>query len=151
MLVMEMAAGGDLLEYINRKLRLNENEACKMFHQIVDGVEYCHRKKIVHRDLKLENILLNKDLQIKIADFGLSNSIKFGQKMGTPCGTLHYQSPEQVSRFFSLYIKLILFTVGYLSDFPSLLCSLLLCFLAFILRFVGVSSWVQKVIFGAWE
>lgn len=47
-------------------------------------------------DLKLENILMNRDGTIKIADFGLSNTIKFGQKMGTACGTPSYTAPEMV-------------------------------------------------------
>ena len=61
MLVMEYADGGELFEYIARKARLTEAEACSFLHQIVAGVEYCHRKRILHRDLKLENILMNRD------------------------------------------------------------------------------------------
>ena len=78
-------------------MRLPEVETCRIFHQIVGGVEYCHRAKIIHRDLKLENILLDKDGSVKIADFGLSNSIKFGQKMDTNCGTPSYTPPEQIN------------------------------------------------------
>ncbi len=77
-----------------------------MFQQIVAGVDYCHRKKIIHRDLKLENILMNRNLEIKIADFGLSNTIKFGQKMGTACGTPSYTAPEMVRRMRILYRNL---------------------------------------------
>lgn len=92
MLVMEYADSGELLTFTAKKVRLTEPEACRIFSQILSGVEYCHRKKIVHRDLKLENILLNGDT-IKIADFGLSNSIKFGQKNNTACGTPSYIAP----------------------------------------------------------
>lgn len=97
MLVMEYADGGELLSFVSSRKRLGEHETCMMFHQIVSGVEYCHRAKIIHRDLKLENILLDKHGNIKIADFGLSNTIKFGQKMDTNCGTPSYTPPEQLS------------------------------------------------------
>lgn len=97
MLVMEFADGGELYNYALEKMRLPEVETCRLFHQIVSGVEYCHRAKIIHRDLKLENILLDKQGNVKIADFGLSNSIKFGQKMDTNCGTPSYTPPEQIN------------------------------------------------------
>ena len=106
MLVMEFADSGELLEYIAKKVRLNEVEACKIFHQILSGLEYCHRKKIIHRDLKLENILMNKDGTIKIADFGLSNTIRFGQKMDTACGTPSYTPPEMVFYHKNLFINI---------------------------------------------
>lgn len=83
MLVMEYAGGGELFSRVSQKNRLTELESCILFQQILSGVEYCHRAKIIHRDLKLENILLSVEGQVKIADFGLSNSIKFGQKMDT--------------------------------------------------------------------
>lgn len=57
------------------------------------SVPWC---QVIHRDLKLENILLDDQGTVKVADFGLSNSIKFGQKMNTNCGTLSYTCPEQV-------------------------------------------------------
>jgi serine/threonine protein kinase len=97
MLVMEYAGGGELYNYVAQRQRLGEAETCRLFHQIVSGVEYCHRAKVIHRDLKLENILLDKGGNVKIADFGLSNSIKFGQKMDTNCGTPSYTCPEQIS------------------------------------------------------
>jgi serine/threonine protein kinase len=95
-LAMEYADGGELFEYVEKKSRLDEIEGCRLFHEIVSGVEYCHRMKIIHRDLKLENILMDSNGTIKIADFGLSNSIKFGQKMNTNCGTPSYTCPEQI-------------------------------------------------------
>lgn len=96
-LVMEFARGGELLEYISKKRVLSERETNRIVHQMVDGIDYCHKKNVIHRDLKLENVLLDESGCIKIADFGLSNSIKFGQKMGTDCGTPSYTSPEQIS------------------------------------------------------
>ena len=103
MLVMEYAGGGELYTYVQRQRRLNEVECCRIFTQILNGVEYCHRAKIIHRDLKLENILLTEAIgdtqqaNVKIADFGLSNSIKFNEKMGTNCGTPSYTCPEQIT------------------------------------------------------
>lgn len=98
LLVMEYAAGGELLKVVQSKRRIGEIEACRLFQQIVDGVEYCHREKIIHRDLKLENILLDEQGNVKIADFGLSNTIKFGRKsLGTNCGTPAYTCPEQIA------------------------------------------------------
>lgn len=96
MLAMEYAGGGELQTFLESRRRLPEMETCRIFHQIVSGVEYCHRAKIIHRDLKLENILLDEEGIVKIADFGLSNTIKFGQKMNTNCGTPSYTSPEQI-------------------------------------------------------
>jgi 5'-AMP-activated protein kinase catalytic alpha subunit len=96
LLVMEYASGGELYDRVEESGRVDEITACGLFKQIVAGVEYCHRAKIIHRDLKLENILLGDDGEIKIADFGLSNSIKFGQQLDTNCGTPSYTCPEQL-------------------------------------------------------
>ena len=101
MLVMEYAGGGELFSYVSAQRRLPEPESCRLFSQIIAGVEYCHRAKIIHRDLKLENILLTEHSassppSVKIADFGLSNSIRLNEKMGTNCGTPSYTCPEQI-------------------------------------------------------
>ena len=71
---MEYASGGELFDYIVSKGRVKEHEACKFFQQIIDGVEYLHSLNIVHRDLKPENLLLDLNKNIKIVDFGLSNT-----------------------------------------------------------------------------
>jgi len=98
LLVMEYAGGGELFSYVAGKHRLSEVETCRLFQQIISGVEYCHRAKIIHRDLKLENILLDKAGQVKIADFGLSAiKFEFGQKMDTSCGTPSYTCPEAIT------------------------------------------------------
>ena len=96
LIIMEYASGGELLDYIAKEKNqiLSEPQACKIFNSILAGLEYCHRRKVIHRDLKLENILLDKNGNIKIADFGLSNTINFGQKMSTNCGTPNYIAPE---------------------------------------------------------
>ncbi|XP_041325330.1 MAP/microtubule affinity-regulating kinase 4-like, partial [Pyrgilauda ruficollis] len=61
---------------------------------IVSAVHYCHQKNIVHRDLKAENLLLDADANIKIADFGFSNEFSRGSKLDTFCGSPPYAAPE---------------------------------------------------------
>ena len=75
-------------------MRLSEEESKVIFKQIVDGVAYMHDKNIIHRDLKLENVLINNDKVIKIIDFGFSTSVKGDKKVSFMCGTPHYMSPD---------------------------------------------------------
>ncbi|XP_067226581.1 NUAK family SNF1-like kinase 1 [Chanodichthys erythropterus] len=96
-MVMEYASGGELYEYIQQKQRLTEEEARHFFRQITSAVHYCHKNGVVHRDLKLENILLDKDLNVKLADFGLSNRYMRGRCLDTFCGSPLYASPEIVN------------------------------------------------------
>lgn len=94
-LIMEYAINGDLKNYILKKNGfLEENEARTFFVQIVKGVYYCHSKHIVHRDLKLENILLDENMVCKIADFGLSDFVNVDQNIKTEAGTKAYIAPE---------------------------------------------------------
>ena len=90
-------SGGELFDYIVSKGRLSADEARNFFHQIISGVEYCHFQKIVHRDLKPENLLLDNNLNLKIADFGLSNIMKDGDFLRTSCGSPNYAAPEVIS------------------------------------------------------
>ena len=62
--------------------------------QIVSAVQYCHQKQIIHRDLKAENLLLDSEMNIKIADFGFSNEFIHGNKLDTFCGSPPYAAPE---------------------------------------------------------
>jgi 5'-AMP-activated protein kinase catalytic alpha subunit len=96
-LVNEYVSGGELFDYIVSKGRLSADEARSFFHQIISGVEYCHFQKIVHRDLKPENLLLDANLNIKIADFGLSNLMRDGDFLRTSCGSPNYAAPEVIS------------------------------------------------------
>lgn len=96
-LVNEYVSGGELFDYIVSKGRLSADEARNFFHQIISGVEYCHFQKIVHRDLKPENLLLDNNLNIKIADFGLSNLMRDGEFLRTSCGSPNYAAPEVIS------------------------------------------------------
>lgn len=96
-MIMEYVSGGELFEYIVKHGRLVENEARRFFQQIVSGVDYCHRHMVVHRDLKPENLLLDHNLNVKIADFGLSNMMMDGEFLRTSCGSPNYASPEIIS------------------------------------------------------
>ena len=96
-LVMEYASNGELFEYITKNTKLNEQEACKFFQQIVSGVEYLQRLKIVHRDLKPKNMLLDYENNVKIVDFSLSNIYKPGQLLNTSCGSPCYAAPEMIA------------------------------------------------------
>jgi 5'-AMP-activated protein kinase catalytic alpha subunit len=78
-MIMEYVSGGELFDYIVKNGRLGEEEARRFFQQIVSGVDYCHRHMVVHRDLKPENLLLDDSLNVKIADFGLSNMMMDGE------------------------------------------------------------------------
>ena len=65
-----------------------------ILRQVISGVEYCHRNMIVHRDLKAENVLLDTNLNVKIADFGFSNVMYDGHFLKTSCGSPNYAAPE---------------------------------------------------------
>jgi tRNA A-37 threonylcarbamoyl transferase component Bud32 len=79
--VMELCAGGDLLNYVRKRRKLNENTAKVVFKQILEGLHYCHSNNVLHRDIKLDNILLDSRGEVKIGDFGVSKIVKDGELM----------------------------------------------------------------------
>ncbi|QSS61032.1 carbon catabolite derepressing protein kinase [Histoplasma capsulatum] len=87
----------ELFDYLVKRGRCSDEEARKFFQQIICAVEYCHRHKIVHRDLKPENLLIDKERNVKIADFGLSNIMTDGNFLKTSCGSPNYAAPEVIS------------------------------------------------------
>ena len=94
-IVMERPIRGDLFNYICSKGRLSMDEASFIFYQIVNGIQYLHKNKIVHRDMKPENIMLTKDMIVKIGDFGLSKYFKSSEsRLKTNCGSPCYSAPE---------------------------------------------------------
>ena len=97
LMVMEYAGGGDLLQYVKKRKRLEEDEARRIFKQIIYGLAHCHCRSVLHRDIKLDNILLDNEGEIKICDFGVSRVIKRGQRITEQCGTPAYIAPEIIS------------------------------------------------------
>ncbi|XP_068156919.1 serine/threonine-protein kinase par-1 [Drosophila tropicalis] len=93
-IVSEYASQGEIFDYIAKYGRMSESAARFKFWQIISAVEYCHKKGIVHRDLKAENLLLDFNMNIKIADFGFSNHFKPGELLATWCGSPPYAAPE---------------------------------------------------------
>ncbi|ESO02651.1 hypothetical protein HELRODRAFT_66187 [Helobdella robusta] len=93
-LVMEYASGGEVFDFLVAHGKMKEKEARAKFRQIVSAVQYCHKKLILHRDLKAENLLMDGDFNIKIADFGFSNEFSHGSKLDTFCGSPPYAAPE---------------------------------------------------------
>ncbi|XVF62351.1 hypothetical protein PTKIN_Ptkin09bG0000600 [Pterospermum kingtungense] len=96
-MALEYATGGELFDRIASKGKLSEAEGRKFFQQLIDGVSYCHNKGVFHRDLKLENILIDAKGNIKISDFGLSalpQHIREDGLLHTTCGSPNYVAPE---------------------------------------------------------
>ncbi|KAG0314898.1 serine/threonine-protein kinase KIN2 [Dissophora globulifera] len=93
-MVLEHVDGGQMLDYIISHGKLKEKHARKFARQIASALDYCHRNSIVHRDLKIENILISKSGNIKIIDFGLSNLYSPRSHLSTFCGSLYFAAPE---------------------------------------------------------
>ncbi|KAH6596981.1 hypothetical protein BASA50_004739 [Batrachochytrium salamandrivorans] len=98
-MVMEYCNGGEVFEYIVKHGRLDDTklECRRIFRQIVDAVAKCHEKNFVHRDLKLENVLMTDDLNIKLIDFGFTRDYEGSTLLDTYCGSSAYAAPEIVS------------------------------------------------------
>jgi serine/threonine protein kinase len=95
-IVTELCCGGELFDYLAEKGRLGEDETKIMFGQLCLAVAYLHDRGIVHRDLKLENVLLDERCHVKLGDFGFTREFDRGAFMETFCGTTGYASPEML-------------------------------------------------------
>jgi len=100
-IVMDLVSGGELFDKILDEGKLEENTARAYFQQMIDGVDYCHKKGICHRDLKPENLLIDEQTgELKITDFGLSAMLQVdtpGDLLHTQCGSPNYVAPEVIS------------------------------------------------------
>eukprot|EP00826_Nyctotherus_ovalis_P023616 TRINITY_DN1815_c0_g2_i19.p2 TRINITY_DN1815_c0_g2~~TRINITY_DN1815_c0_g2_i19.p2 ORF type:complete len:171 (-),score=38.47 TRINITY_DN1815_c0_g2_i19:17-529(-) len=99
-LVTELVHGKSLRDYVRSKAnkRLTDKEGMRIFKQVLSGVEYCHKLNVTHRDIKMENILLDTNLNAKLIDFGFSICSAPTQQLKIFCGTPSYMAPEVVSR-----------------------------------------------------
>lgn len=96
-IVLENAKGGELFDYIQESGAFSEDEARYYFRQLLDGLDYCHRTGLAHRDLKPENLLLDRNFDLKIADFGFAAPVEGRTGDGfleTHKGTENYMAPE---------------------------------------------------------
>ena len=93
-IVMEYCNKGELFDYIVAHQKLDEDEASLFFYQLINGVDYIHKKGVAHRDLKPENLLLTIDKTLKIIDFGLSHEYDENSLLKTKCGSPSYAAPE---------------------------------------------------------
>ncbi len=93
-LILELVQGGELLSFCFDSGALEEKAARPLFRDIMSAVDYLHRKGIVHRDLKLENCLLDQLNRVKLIDFGLANWFVPGEQLKTSCGSTDYAAPE---------------------------------------------------------
>ena len=95
-IIMEHCCNGELFSYITSKTKLKEEEACRLYQQLISAISYLGELGIVHRDVKPENLLLDDQLNLKMVDFGLSNTYKEGEKLSTACGSPCYAAPELI-------------------------------------------------------
>lgn len=124
MLVTEYCQGGELYEFVVKMGRLKEDLAHKYFKQILSAICFLHKRKIVHRDLKTENILMTNNYEtVKLADFGFANYFDKNKLLSTWCGSPPYAAPELFKRidyvgpeidFWSLGIILYVLVCGSL-------------------------------------
>ncbi|EAX98216.1 CAMK family protein kinase [Trichomonas vaginalis G3] len=93
MIIMEFCSGGEMLQKVTQGPTIRESEICRYAMQILSAINYLHQRDIMHRDIKLENIMIDQNGDAKLIDFGLSEA--FGeQNLKTHCGTLLYMAPE---------------------------------------------------------
>jgi serine/threonine protein kinase len=93
-MITEYVCGGDLLSFIRKRTKINEITAKFIFRQILEAMKFTHSQGIVHRDIKLDNILIDLSNNIKLCDFGVSSRIRTGELMFEHCGTPAYIAPE---------------------------------------------------------
>ena len=93
-IIIEYCEGKDLMDYILTKSKLTEIESLKIFQQLINTLLYLHSQNITHRDIKIDNMLLDKNKNLKLVDFGLSTYYSDDKLLNQPCGTVVYAAPE---------------------------------------------------------
>ncbi|XP_071137884.1 uncharacterized protein [Mytilus edulis] len=139
-LVLELVEGENMKDYLKRKKQIDETEGKSIMRQICSAVHYMHNKGVLHRDLKLDNMVLEKDGKVKIADFGLSTSLEGIENKLHFCGSPSFIAPEVLSKrnyttasdiwslgvnLFYLLIGTLPFTMESKNNFVSLYFSIL--------------------------
>ena len=99
LIIMENISGGNLLNFVKKRTKLNEKTSKFIFKQLINSLKYIHSKNIVHRDIKLDNILIDLNNNIKICDFGVGKQYINGEKLKDKCGTPAYIAPEILKNF----------------------------------------------------
>jgi serine/threonine protein kinase len=99
LIIMENISGGDLLNFVKKRTKLNEKISKFIFKQLITSIKYIHSKNIIHRDIKLDNILIDLNNNIKICDFGVGKQYIKGDKLKDKCGTPAYIAPEILKNF----------------------------------------------------
>ncbi|KAH7961957.1 hypothetical protein HPB52_013740 [Rhipicephalus sanguineus] len=98
-IVLELCGRRSLMEMHRRRKMLTEGEARYFLHQLLLACRYLVQEKVIHRDLKLGNLLLNDKMELKVGDFGLATRLEFdGERKKTLCGTPNYIAPEILSK-----------------------------------------------------
>jgi 5'-AMP-activated protein kinase catalytic alpha subunit len=93
-IIMEYCEGKEILDYILQKTKLTELESLKYFQQLINCLFYLHSQNIAHRDVKIDNMLLDSNKDLKLIDFGLSTKYTDDDLLDQPCGTVVYAAPE---------------------------------------------------------
>lgn len=96
-IIFELMSRGELFDYLTKQISLSESQVRKMMWQILNAIQGLHAKNVIHRDVKMENLLLDNDLRLKITDFGFAQHLNNkNSKLYDLCGTVSYMSPEML-------------------------------------------------------
>ena len=93
-LVFELCVNGELFDHLEREERFSEKKARRIMKQVFEAIRHCHSKGVIHRDIKMENILLDQDENVKLTDFGFAKIIQPKERLYDLCGTPGYLAPE---------------------------------------------------------